>query len=321
MVEICEVGPRDGLQNLQRIFSLDERADLIQRLAACGLQRIEAVSFVNASRVPAMADAELVLERIDVPDSCRLSGLVMNERGADRALATRLHELRYVAIASETLSVRNQGAGTESNLETFARIAPTVQREGKILTAVVAAAFGCPFEGEVDPARVADIVRRLRESGADEIVLADTIGVAVPGQVRALAERCRQHLGAGRLGFHFHNTHNTGFANAVAAIEAGANVLDASVGGLGGCPFAPGASGNIATEDLVYLLHRETVTGADAASTTSLPDREALVRIVDWLAGLVPDDISGMMRKAGPFPRQRAKTASDIANVNSGAPT
>lgn len=310
MVEICEVGPRDGLQNLRRIFSVGERADLIGRLAAAGLKRIEAVSFVNPARVPAMADAESVLARVEVPADCRLAGLVMNRKGAERALRARLHEVRYVVVASESFSMRNQGAGVAENVATFARIADAVAEAGKVRTAVVAASFGCPFEGEVDPVRVADIVAELVEAGAEEIVLADTIGVAVPGQVRALAGLCRPRLRGRPLGFHFHNTRNTGFANAVAAIEAGASVLDASIGGLGGCPFAPGASGNIATEDLSYLIDREAATGNAAAKAAALPDMEAMAAIVGWLAGFVPEEISGMVHKAGPFPRPQHESAA-----------
>lgn len=306
MVEICEVGPRDGLQNLARVFTVEERARLISRLAAAGLRRIEAVSFVNPMRVPAMGEAEAVLAQLRIPDDCRLSGLVMNEKGVARALDTRLDELRYVVVTSETLSQRNQGCATWESAAAFGRIEPTVRASGRALTGVVAAAFGCPFEGEVDPARVADIVASLIDAGADEIIIADTIGVAVPGEVRRLAELCRPALKNRPLGFHFHNTRNTGFANAVAAIEAGAATLDASIGGLGGCPFAPGASGNIATEDLVYLLSRE------GAGDT--PDLAALIGVVDWLARLVPADVSGMMRKAGPFPTPR-KTSVERALV------
>lgn len=313
MVEICEVGPRDGLQNLARVFTVEERAGLISRLTAAGLRRIEAVSFVNPARVPAMGDAEAVLAQLRIPDNCRLSGLVMNEKGVARALDTRLDELRYVVVSSETLSQRNQGCGTWESAAAFGRIEPTVRASGRALTGVVAAAFGCPFEGEVDPARVADIVGSLIDAGADEIILADTIGVAVPGDVRRLARFCRPALQNRPLGFHFHNTRNTGFANAVAAIEAGASTLDASIGGLGGCPFAPGASGNIATEDLVYLLSRE---GAD-----DVPDLAALIGVVDWLARLVPADISGMMRKAGPFPSPRKANVARALATPVGANT
>lgn len=291
---ICEVGPRDGLQNLKRVFSIEERARLIEMLAQSGAHRIEAVSFVNPARVPQMADAEAVLERLELDDDVHLAGLVMNERGANRALATRLNEIRTVIVASETFSRRNQNAGVDECIEAFALMAPTIRAEGRMLTGVVAASFGCPFEGRIEPQRVVDIVKALIESGADEIVLADTIGVGVPADVKRLAGLCRPHMAGKPLGFHFHNTRNTGYANAVAAIDAGANVLDASIGGLGGCPFAPAATGNISTDDLLYLMRG---TGLDVPLSF-----EGLVEITQWLDERLPGELPGQLRKAGWFP-------------------
>lgn len=295
---ICEVGPRDGLQTLRRTFSVAERVALIEALAGAGLRRIEAVSFVNPARVPQMAGAEEVLAGLDLPADVHLAGLVMNARGAERAVATRLHEVRFVLVASETFSHRNQNAGIEATLAAFADTAPVVARSGKRVTAVIGAAFGCPYEGEVTPGRVRDIVARAVTAGAEEVLLADTIGVGVPPQVAALAALCAPVLGGRPLGFHFHNTRNTGFANAVAAIAAGASVLDASVGGLGGCPFAPGATGNIATEDLAWMMGRMGLeTGFDAA---------ALARVVALLGQTVPDAITGQITRAGAFPPEGA---------------
>lgn len=291
---ICEVGPRDGLQNLDRSFSVAERVALIERLAAAGLRRIEAVSFVDPRRVPQMAHAEKVLDGLSGLDGVRLAGLVMNARGAERALSTRLHELRFVVVASETLSRRNQNAGTAEGIAILRDFASATRARGKVVTGVVAAAFGCPFEGEIDRARVSDIAAELVEAGADEIVLADTIGVGAPDAVRDLAFRCRKVLVGRPIGFHFHDTRSTGYANAVAAVEAGAAVLDTAIGGLGGCPFAPGAAGNIATEDLTHLLGRMGIeTGLDL---------DALIAVASSLRITLPDDIAGRLSLAGGFP-------------------
>lgn len=294
---VCDVAPRDGLQNLTRRFTVAERIELIERLGAAGLARIEAVSFVNPARVPAMADAEAVLAGLTRRAGTELAGLVLNARGAERALATDLDEIRFVVVASETFSRRNQGAGMAQALATWREISPAVRRAGRRLTGVVAAAFGCPYEGPVPASRVADIVRALVEAKADEIVLADTIGAGVPTQVEALAAKVRPHLRGARLGFHFHNTRNTGYANSVVALRAGATLLDASVGGLGGCPFAPRATGNIATEDLVHML------GAMGIDTGV--DLDRLIGIVEWLAARVPSEVAGLVARAGAFPPAR----------------
>lgn len=291
---ICEVGPRDGLQNLKRIFSVAERIELINRLSAAGITRIEAVSFANPKRVPQMADAEAVLTGIDRPDGVEFAGLVMNERGAERALATVLDEIRIVVVASETFSQRNQAASIEQAIDVFRRVAGNVKSSGRRLSGVVAAAFGCPFEGSVAPELVARISGQLVEAGADEIVLADTIGVGVPTQVENLYALTRAKTGDARVGFHFHNTRNTGFANAFAAWRCGAAILDSSIAGLGGCPFAPAATGNIATEDLVHMLRNMNVP--------TTPDLKQLIEQVGWLRQLVPDDIAGQLADAGAFP-------------------
>lgn len=291
MVTICEVGPRDGLQNQERVFSVQERADLIVALSDAGLRHIEAVSFVNPKRVPQMADAEAVLDRLPALTGVTLSGLVMNERGVRRALATRLTELRFVIVASETFSRRNQNATPEENLAQFATTAQLVQGSGIRLVGVIGASYGCPFEGRVDPRRVADIAGALVQSGAEEVIFADTIGVASPSDLKRAADCYLPRLEGRPFGVHLHNTRNTGYANALTAVELGARVLDTAIGGLGGCPFAPRATGNIATEDVNYLLTRE---GMD----TGL-DHDQLSAIAEELDHMLPGKVTGQLSKAG----------------------
>ena len=260
MVEVVEVGPRDGLQNEDVILDVAARVAYIEALTATGLRRIEAVSFVNPARVPQMADAEAVMAAVPRPDGVRYSGLVLNKRGLDRALATGLDEVNMVVVATDTFSAKNQGMTTAEAISATAAIAGTARAAGLLVTVTVAAAFGCPFEGEVRPERVADIVRQCADAGVNELALADTIGVAVPRDVQTLVAAVRSETNL-PLRCHFHNTRNTGYANALTAIEAGVTALDASSGGIGGCPFAPAATGNIATEDLLYALGR---SGIDA---------------------------------------------------------
>lgn len=290
---ICEVSPRDGLQNEPVVLAPEVRAELCARLAGAGLRRVEAVSFVHPLRVPAMAEPELVIETVKSgPDDLRWSALVLNERGFDRALASGLRRINYTLAATESFCQRNQGCARE---EAEALVAPLVQRAheaGILLTVTIAVSFGCPFEGRVDPAETLGLANRLLETGIDELVLADTIGVAAPAAVRSLTSAL---VPAGvPIGGHFHDTRNTGIANAVAALEAGAALLDAAAGGTGGCPFAPGASGNIATEDLVYVLEEMGVeTGVDL---------EAVREISHWLGDLLGRALPGSVTKAGPFP-------------------
>lgn len=295
-MQICEVGVRDGLQNQKRIYSARERADLVMALADAGLRHIEAVSFANPARVPQMADPELLLDLLDVPEGVVLAGLAMNRKGVDRALATRLHEVRYVIVASETFSQRNQNASVAETIATFLTEAERVKASGRRMTAVIAASFGCPFEGEVPADRISDIVKAIAPVEPDAVILADTIGVGVPRQVTALAKRVREAFADCQLGFHFHNSRNTGFANAATAMAIGADTLDASIGGLGGCPFAPGATGNIATEDLAYLVERSGIeTGVDS---------DKLFAITRRLATDMPEGVTGQLHKAGLFPRK-----------------
>jgi hydroxymethylglutaryl-CoA lyase len=265
MVEVVEVGPRDGLQNEDVILDVAARVAYIEALATTGLRRIEAVSFVNPARVPQMADAEAVMAAAPRRDGLRYSGLVLNRRGLDRALTAGMDEVNMVVVATDTFSERNQGITTEEAIAATGVIAGAARAAGLAVTVTVAAAFGCPFEGEVRPERVTGIVRRCLDVGVTEVALADTIGVAVPRDVRSLVAAVRSETSL-PLRCHFHNTRNTGYANALTAIEAGVTALDASSGGIGGCPFAPAATGNIATEDLLYALGRSGIDpGVDMA--------------------------------------------------------
>ena len=265
---LCDVGPRDGLQNEPDVLDPQVRAELVNRLAAARVPRIEAVSFVRDERVPQMAGAEAVVESIERRDGTEYSGLVLNERGYERLRATPLDRVNCTLAATESFNQRNGNATLE---EATARVERILAAAGRPTSVTISVAFGCPFEGHVDPDAVFALAERL--AAADELVLADTIGVATPRHVGALTARVAS-IGK-PTGGHFHNTRNTGYANALAALEAGATVLDASIGGLGGCPFAPRATGNVATEDLVYLLEGEGVaTGVDL---------DALVDISQWL--------------------------------------
>jgi isopropylmalate/homocitrate/citramalate synthase len=286
-VVICDVGPRDGLQNEQDVLSPEIRAELVNRLAAAGLPVVEAVSFVSSERVPQMAGAEQVVEGIERSEGTVYAGLALNEKGYDRLRAAPLDEVRFAVAATESFSKRNANASVEEAVSAAESVLARAREDGLRSTATISVAFGCPFEGMVEPERVLELAERL--SGADEVVLADTIGVATPKQVRALIERAPKPVGA-----HLHNTRNTGFANAYAALEGGATTLDSSIGGLGGCPFAPRATGNIATEDLVYMLEGDGVeTGVDL---------DALIAISEWLEGVLGRPLEGQLYRAGRFP-------------------
>jgi isopropylmalate/homocitrate/citramalate synthase len=290
-VTICDVAPRDGLQNEAKTLEPAERAELVDLIAAAGVPRIEAVSFVNPKVVPQMAGAEEVVAGIDRRDGVVYAGLVLNERGYERLRETGLDEAHFAFAASETFNRRNQNAAPEESVEVAKAIVERAHEDGIRATVTIGVSFGCPFEGAVDPDRVLGFAEELVGAGADEIVLADTVGVAVPRQVKHLvAETAKLSR---PIGVHLHNTRNTGFANAYAALEAGATVLDASAGGVGGCPFAPRATGNISTEDLVYMLHGEGVeTGIDL---------DALISVAEWLEGKLERQLPGQVYRAGSF--------------------
>ena len=290
-VTLCDVGPRDGLQNDPAILEPVQRADLTDKLAAAGLPRVEAVSFVNPARVPQMAGAEDVVAALKRRPGTVYAGLVLNEKGYDRLVVTGLDEVHFSFAATETFNQRNQGASVAESITTAVRLVGRSRADGLRVTVTIGASFGCPFEGAVDPGWIAEIVAELAEAAPDEIVLADTIGVSTPTRVRALVAAAVS-LGT-PIGVHLHNTRNTGYANAIAALEGGAGLLDASIGGIGGCPFAPRATGNIATEDLVYLLHGEGIeTGVDL---------DALVAIAEWLEDLLGRPLEGQVHRAGTF--------------------
>jgi hydroxymethylglutaryl-CoA lyase len=295
-IEIVEVGPRDGLQSESRVLPTATKVEFIGRLVDAGLRRIEVASFVNPKRVPQMADAEAVLAALAPrAGQAQFIGLVLNRQGFERARAAACAEVGMVVAASETFSQRNQGSGVDAAVDAWLDIAPAAHAAGIRAQITISTAFGCPFEGEVPIERVVRLAERVAAGKPDEIAVADTIGVAVPTQVSALILALRQALPGVKLRAHFHNTRNTGLANAYAAVESGVAVLDSSCGGLGGCPFAPAATGNIPTEDLIYMLHRMGVeTGVD------LP---ALLDTSHWLQQALDHAVPGMLVKAGLFPR------------------
>jgi isopropylmalate/homocitrate/citramalate synthase len=293
-VVIGEVGPRDGLQNESKTLEPTVRADLCDRLAAAGLKRLEAASFVNPKLVPQMAGAEEVMAALHRKPGTSYAGLVLNEQGYERALAAGVDEVHYAFSATDEFGRRNQNATTEEGLKTALSLVARARSDRMPITVTLSVAFGCPFEGRVPAERVLSIVEHLMAVPADEICLADTIGVGVPSQVKELVGGARR-LGA-KVGAHFHNTRNTGYANAVAALEEGVVSLDASVGGAGGCPFAPKATGNIATEDLIYLLRG---LGVDTGI-----DLDALIGTSQWLGAQLGKELPGMLARAGDFPNK-----------------
>ncbi len=297
-VEIVEVGPRDGLQNEPTVLPIAAKVDFIERALAAGIRRVEVASFVSPRRVPAMADAEGVLAGLSKRPGVHYVGLVLNRRGFDRALAAGCSEIGMAVFATDTFNERNQGATTAASIAAWLEIAAAAHAAGIRPQITVSAAFGCPFEGEVAAARVVDIATRVAAGRPVEIALADTIGVGVPSQVTELIGRVREALPGMPVRCHFHNTRNTGLANAYAAVAAGAVALDASIGGIGGCPFAPAATGNIPTEDLVYMLARMGIaTGIDL---------EALLGTSRWLQEQLGRPVPGALVKAGSFPGARA---------------
>ncbi|MFC7344400.1 hydroxymethylglutaryl-CoA lyase [Saccharopolyspora griseoalba] len=292
-IGIVEVGPRDGLQNESALLSTATKVELIERSIAAGARRVEAVSFAHPRLVPQMADAEDVLAAAPQRDDVEYSGLVLNRRGFDRALAAGVREVNVVVVATDEFSRRNQGVTTEEGLRVWEEIAAAAHAAGVRPVATIAVAFGCPFEGAVSSRHVIELARRIADSGPFELALADTIGAGVPTQVQELIGGIREITDVS-LRCHFHNTRNTGYANSVAAIRAGAAALDASVGGIGGCPFAPNATGNIATEDLEYLLSGMGVdTGLDLA---------ALSATGTWIGEQLGKEVPALLGKAGPFP-------------------
>lgn len=292
---IVEVSARDGLQNEKTLLTTGAKVSLIEQLVDAGVRRLEAVSFVHPKMVPAMADAEAVMDAVPRRDDVSYIGLVLNPRGWARAQAAGVDEVNVVASASEGFAQRNQNAGVESIIADAEDVISAVKSAGLPVSITLTTSFGCPFDGEVDPDVVIGLAARAAKAGVDEIALGDTIGVAVPTQVTHLFRAIADEVGDGvRLRGHFHNTRNTGYANAYAALQAGVRVLDSSAGGIGGCPFAPAATGNIATEDLLYLAHRMGyATGIDL---------DKITEVAGFLAGQLEHDTPALLGKAGSFP-------------------
>lgn len=297
-IDIVEVGPRDGLQNESVIVSTDDKVALITDLVEAGARRIEAVSFAHPDKVPQMADAEAVMAAVPRVPGVSYIGLVMNERGWQRAIEAGVDEVNMPVFLTDTFNTRNQGAPTRASIDVLGEVAAQGASAGIPVTATVSVAWGCPFEGEVPTARLVEVVELLARTPVAEIALADTIGVADPWSVTERIEAVGPIVGGTPLRVHFHDTRNTGIANAFAAIEAGVDVIDASVGGIGGCPFAPAATGNIATDDLVYMLDRGNI-----AHGMSL---ERLIAISHGLEDTLGRPVPAMLPKAGLFP-QRTK--------------
>jgi hydroxymethylglutaryl-CoA lyase len=296
-VEIVEVGPRDGLQNEPEVMPTAVKLEFISRLADAGLRRIEVASFVHPGKVPQMADAEQVLAALPRREGLCRVGLVLNARGFERAMAAGCDEIGMALAVSDTFNRRNQGAGTDESMATWLHMAAAARAAGVSAQITLSTCFGCPFEGDIAVERVLEVVRRAAEGRPREIALADTIGAGAPAQVSELIGRIHDEFPRLTLRCHFHNTRNTGIANAWAAMQAGVSILDASAGGIGGCPFAPAATGNIATEDLVYMLHRSGVdTGIDL---------QALIDTALWLQAQLGRTVPGMLSKAGAFPPRR----------------
>ena len=294
-IEVVEVGPRDGLQNEKALLEIDQKLEFIHRLETAGARRMETVSFVNPKRVPQMAGAEEISEALPHRDGRSRIGLVLNERGWERCVAAKCDEANVVVCATDGFGIRNQGASVKEQVAAMQAIAGRKQAEGgPPVTVTISVAFGCPFDGEVSEAQVMRIVRAAAEARVDELALADTIGVADPWTVRKRVEAALAAAPGIPLRMHFHDTRNTGLANAFASVEAGVEVLDASCGGLGGCPFAPNATGNIGTEDLIYMLER--------AGFETGYDLDGLIETGNWVSGLLGKAPTASVSRAGGFP-------------------
>jgi hydroxymethylglutaryl-CoA lyase len=300
-IEMVEVGPRDGLQNESALFTTAQKLELISRALDAGVRRIEANSFVNPKMVPQMADAEAVAAGLPRRDGVTFIGLVLNKRGALRAIDAGMDELGAVCAASDGFATRNQGMTSDASLAMSCEVVRLARERGRRAQITISTAFGCPFDGEVDPWRVVEMARVAAAAGPVEIAVADTIGVATPGEVSTLVERVAAVIKPLPVRVHFHNTRNTGLANVWAAVQAGAKIVDASLGGIGGCPFAPRATGNVPTEDVAYMLHRSGYhTGLDL---------DRLIASARWLGNAMGRDVPGMLSKAGAFPRKLAEPA------------
>jgi len=293
-VSIVEVGPRDGLQSEPEILPTESKVRFIEKAIDAGIRRLEVASFVHPKLVPQMADAEALIGKLPQREDVSYIGLIMNQRGLDRALTTRIHEIGMVVVASDTYNRKNQGCSTDESVAAWRKISAQAQAAGLRANVMVSSAFGCPYEGEVKVERVVELAKQVVEAGPAELGIADSIGVGVPEQVADLLGRVKEVIGDIPLRCHFHNTRNTGLANAQAALTAGARYLDASIGGIGGCPFAPAATGNIPTDDLLYMLDRSGVeTGVSL---------QKIIDVSHWLEQQLGRGVPALLPKAGGFP-------------------
>jgi hydroxymethylglutaryl-CoA lyase len=298
-IEIVEVGPRDGLQNEAVLFSTEQKLSMINRAIEAGVRRIEAASFVNPKLVPQMADADAVAAGLIRRADVIYIGLVLNKRGALRAIEAGLNELGAVCAASDGFALRNQGQTSDESLAMCCEVVRLARQEGRRAQITISTAFGCPFDGEVNPQRVVDMAKVAAAAGPVEVAIADTIGVAGPRDVADLVTRVKAAIAPLPVRVHFHNTRNTGLANVWAAVTAGARTVDASLGGLGGCPFAPRATGNVPTEDVVYMLER-------SGYRTGL-NLDRVIEAAGWLSQNMGRELPGMVSKAGNFPGTLAR--------------
>ncbi|GAC1479051.1 MAG: hydroxymethylglutaryl-CoA lyase [Acidimicrobiales bacterium] len=305
MIEICDVAARDGLQSDEVVWPVTDKLELIAHAVRAGLRRLEVASFVNPARVPAMAGAEELCAALPRGDGVRYVGLVLNDRGLDRAIAAGLAEINVVVVCSDTFGDRNQGTTAQGSVDAFRRIAARAADAGIITQVVLSTAFGCPYEGEVPVARVTDLAAQCAAAGPDRLTLADTIGCAAPADIEARVPAVQRELPDGvTLALHVHNSRGTGLANAWAAYGLGVRSFDASLGGIGGCPFAPGATGNVCLEDMAYLFERSGVsTGLDV---------DELIRASRWLSDRLGRPTPSNVAKAGPFPRRDLEPARHI---------
>jgi hydroxymethylglutaryl-CoA lyase len=301
-IEIVEVGPRDGLQNEKVLLEVPDKLEFIRRLEAAGARRTEVVSFVNPRRVPQMAGAEEIMAALAPTPGLSRIGLVLNLKGWERCLSAGCDEANVVVCATDGFGIRNQGASVAEQIEALGAIMAIRRAQDPPVTCTISVAFGCPFDGEVSEDQVVAIVRAAADLRVAEIALADTIGAADPWTVRRRIEAARKAAGPIPLRMHFHDTRNTGLANAFASVEAGVDVLDASCGGLGGCPFAPNATGNIGTEDLAYMLER-------AGFETGL-DLGKLIETAQWMSERLGKPPAASVSRAGGFPQARAEAAA-----------
>jgi hydroxymethylglutaryl-CoA lyase len=298
-ISIIEVGPRDGLQSEPEILTTATKIEFVKRAIDAGIRRTEVTSFVHPKRVPQMADAEEVIRGLPQRDDVIYIGLVLNRRGFDRARDVNIDEIGMAVVASDTYNQRNQGVPTIESIKAWLDIAKDAKAAGIRANVMVSSAFGCPFEGEVPLSRVLDIVDQIMVGDPVELGIADSIGVAVPNQVTELIGAVKERAPNVPIRCHFHNTRNTGLANAQAALDAGVASLDASIGGIGGCPFAPAATGNVPTDDMLYMFDRSGVnTGVSL---------EKIIETSNWLAEQLGRGVPAMLPKAGIFPQVAEK--------------